>query len=265
MSHEDPDASPLAADDTGTHRRVALFADVHGNLPALQAAVAAAGDAGAEAHVYLGCLTWGPAPRQVFALAEQADVPVYFLRGNGERAAIEIGSGVRAPLTAVDEWMVPAHGPELLGRLARMPAALTVTVDGLGSVRLCHGSPRSDTELLTPGASADRIAAACAGTAERIVVHGHTHLQYSRDGAGRRIVGCGSVGLPYTEEPGAAYWTLIDGSGVQPQRTPVDLEETAAFVRSTGYPAAERYVGQLVSPPTPAEIIDDAEAKQFSD
>ncbi len=262
---EPRDAGPLAATHTGTHRRVALFADVHGNRPALQAAVSAAQAAGADAHFYLGCLTWGPAPREVFALAERADVPVFFLRGNGERAAIELGSGQRSPVGDVDEWMVPAHGPELLARLAGLPAALTATVDGLGTVRLCHGSPRSDVELLTPGTSADRIGAACAGTTEDIVVHGHTHLQYSRASAGRRIVGCGSVGLPYTEQPGAAYWTLIDASGVHPQRTPVDLEEAAAFVRSTGYPAAERYVGQLLSPPTPAEIVADAEAKLFSD
>lgn len=256
---------PLAPARVDPARRVALFADVHGNVLALQAALAAARAAGADLHCYLGCLTWGPQPQEVFALAESAAVPVRFLRGNGERAAIEIGAGDRAPDGAVDEWMVAAHGPELLGRLASMPAALTVPVEGVGDVRLCHGSPRSDIELLTPGTEATRIAVACVGVPESVVVHGHTHLQYQREVADRLVVGCGSVGLPYTDEPGAAYWTLLDADGVHPQRTPVDLDEIAARVRATGYPGAERYLTQLLTPPTPAEIVADAEARLFSD
>ena len=201
----------------------------------------------------------------MFALAERADVPVFFLRGNGERAAIELGSGQRSPVGEVDEWMVPAHGPELLARLASLPAALTVTVDGLGTVRLCHGSPRSDVELLTPGTSADRIAAACAGTTESIVVHGHTHLQYSRDecrpadrglrqrraalhrAAGRGVL---DVDRRLGRVPAANSDRSRGGRGLRA----VDRLSGGRTVRRTAALATDT-----------AEIVADAEAKLFSD
>jgi predicted phosphodiesterase len=249
--------------EAGSFERVALFADVHGNAVALRAALSAAAEQGAQAHLYLGCLTWGPEPREVVALALGAGVPVRFLRGNGERAVLELAAGEREPLDERDPWMVAAHG-DLVDTVATWPRALTVLV-GERRLRLCHGSPRSDVELLTPQTPQARLDEACAGVEEAVVVHGHTHLQYTRKAAPRTVVGCGSVGIPYTTEPGAAYWCLADSDGVHPQRTPYDVEEASAAIRATGYPQAERYIDSLVSPPTPDEIIADAEGKQFSD
>ena len=40
-----------------------------------------------------------------------------------------------------------------------------------------------------------------------MVVCGHTHMQFDRVVAGRRVINSGSVGMPYEDEPGA-YWTL---------------------------------------------------------
>ena len=37
---------------------------------------------------------------------------------------------------------------------------------------------------------------------------GHTHMQFERTIAGKRVVNSGSVGMPYEDEPGA-YWTLL--------------------------------------------------------
>jgi predicted phosphodiesterase len=48
-------------------------------------------------------------------------------------------------------------------------------------------------------------------------VCGHTHIQFDREIAGKRVVNSGSVGSPYEDEPGA-YWTL----DLEPQRTVYD-------------------------------------------
>ena len=40
-----------------------------------------------------------------------------------------------------------------------------------------------------------------------VVVCGHTHTQFERTIAGKRVLNSGSVGMPYEDEPGA-YWTL---------------------------------------------------------
>ncbi len=97
------------------------------------------------------------------------------------------------------------------------------------------------------------------------VVHGHTHLQYQREVAGRRIAGCGSVGLPYSADGPAAYWTLLDGDGVHPRRTGYGTDAAAADVLTGDYPGARRYAAQLTQPLDPEEITADAEAREFSD
>jgi len=259
------EAEALAAVRTGRFERIALFADVHGNPWALRAAVAQAERLGTDAHFYLGCLTWGPHPREVVEIATAAPVPTFLLRGNGDRAAWEIATGRRSADRPVHQWIVDAHGPHVIAQIGTWPSALTVDVAGHGPVRLCHGSPRSDIELLTPQTPEQRVLDACRGVDEHTVVHGHTHLQYQRPCAGRHIVGCGSVGLPYTEDVGFAYWTLIDSSGIHPQQTPYDLSSAVAAVRGSDYPDAERFATSLLTPPTPADIIADAEAREFSD
>jgi predicted phosphodiesterase len=40
-----------------------------------------------------------------------------------------------------------------------------------------------------------------------IVFCGHTHTQFERTIAGKRVLNSGSVGMPYEDAPGA-YWTL---------------------------------------------------------
>jgi predicted phosphodiesterase len=254
---------PLAAADIGTFGTVALLADVHGNARALAAVLDEA--ATADAVCLLGCLTWGPEPTTVLAMLADLDVPTFFLRGNGERAVLELAGGTRPAEHDVDEWMVRAHGEAGVQQLASWPRALTVSITGGDAVRLCHGSPRSDVELLTPGTDPDRVQEACGAIEESIVVHGHTHLQYQRTIGPRTIAGCGSVGLPYTEDGTAAYWTWLDADGVHPRRTAYDVEATIAAVQALSYPAAKRYVDTLTTPPTPAWIVADAESKLFSD
>lgn len=248
----------------GAFARVALLADVHGNVAALAGVLDEIRGA-VDAVCFLGCLTWGPAPVEVLSMAAGVKVPAYFLRGNGERAVLELAAGVREREHPSDDWMVQAHGADGLTRLGRFPEALTVTVPGGRNARLCHGSPRSDVELLTPESSPDRLSAACRGVAEPIVVHGHTHLQYQRTVAGRVVAGCGSVGLPYTDGPAAAFWTMLDADGVHPRRTEYDVTAAIRAIRAGTYPSAERYLESLLRPPRPADIILDAESKLFSD
>lgn len=195
----DPSILPvLPAVHIGSFDRVALISDVHGNSEALREVLDDVAVADVDAVCSLGCLTWGPHPLEVLDLLHQFGRPTFFLRGNGERALLELAAGTRAPVPPVDEWMVTAHGPDGVEELRAFPVALTVQINGGSRVRLCHGSPRSDIELLSWMTAAERIEAACTGVPERTVVHGHTHLQYQRKVAGRRVAGCGSVGLPYT-------------------------------------------------------------------
>ncbi len=254
---------PLAQLPDG-YARLALIADVHGNAPALTACLVDVERVGVDAVVFLGCLTWGPEPRAVVELARSVARPTYFLRGNGERAVLELAEGRRAAGATIDEWMVQAHGSALLSSLAEWPGSVTVALADGGSVRLCHGSPRSDIELFTPQTAAARIEQACAGLDERTIAHGHTHLQYHRRVAGRTVIGVGSVGLPYGGEGFGARWTLL-GHSIDQRTAPYDIESAVARAQAVGYPSASRYEQMLRHPPTVDDIVADAEPRSFSD
>ena len=111
--------------------------------------------------------------------------------------------------------------------------------------------------------SKERIGDATSGVPERTILHGHTHLQYERTVGDRRIVGPGSVGLPYTTGPFGARWAIL-GPDVRLLTTEYDMAEAERRIEPLGYPNP-KYLATLRRPPTPDDIILDAEARQFSD
>jgi diadenosine tetraphosphatase ApaH/serine/threonine PP2A family protein phosphatase len=245
-------------------RRLACLADVHANIAALEAVFASEQFRTADAVAFLGCTTLGPEPFAVLDECAKLSVPTYFLSGNGERAVVELSDGTRIDDEWVaGAWLVDCHGQRGVELIRRWPVGLIFEVEGLGSVRLCHGSPRSDIELFTPQTPPARIAEATAGVDEPVVVHGHTHLQYERTVNGKRIVGSGSVGLPYTSGAFGARWSLL-GPDVELICTPYDIESARARIAATDYPSS-KFLQTLEHPPNPEEIIADCEVKCFSD
>ena len=161
--------------------------------------------------------------------------------------------------------MPARHSRASLGFVAAIPFSIVIEITGLGPVRFCHGSPRSDTEVVTPATPGERFAELCAGVDEQVLVTGHTHLQFDRRVAGRRSVNPGSVGLPYHEgEPGTAYWALL-GPDVTLRQTRYDVTAAVAAAAGSGDPAAEKIEGLLLSPPSPGQITAEAEQLVFSD
>jgi predicted phosphodiesterase len=245
--------------------RVAVLSDVHANLPALEAVLAEVAASEADLVVFCGDLTWGPEPDRTVEMVTGLGDRALFIRGNSERAVVDMSRGDRPAEQERERWMVTAHSPASTTFVAGFPFSVVVEVAGLGPVRFCHGSPRSDTEVVTPGTPVDRFAALSEQIDERMLVTGHTHLQFDRSVAGRRSVNPGSVGLPYHHgEPGTAYWALL-GPDVALRQTRYDVAEAISRSQEVGDPAAGRITNLLTSPPTPAEVIEHAEGLVFSD
>src|SRR5262249_38874115 len=124
---------------------------------------------------------------------------------------------------------------------------------GLGTVRFCHGAPGSDELTITSLTPEARLRGLLKGVNERVVVCGHTHLQFDRTIDGIRVVNAGSVGAPYEVDP-AAYWALLDPH-VEFRRTAYDVEAAIAAIMATGYPKADEVVTFLMpDPERPARI-----------
>jgi putative phosphoesterase len=235
-----------------------VLSDVHGNALALSAVLAEVNDAGPDLIVFGGDLTWGPLPEETLRLVDALSIPALFVRGNAERALLEPDE---EPTERAD-WLREHHSPAALAFLATFAEQLSIEIEGLGRVRFCHGSPRSDEELVTPETAAERIRAAVAGVEERTIVSAHTHLQFDRRVAGVRTINPGSVGMPYEGRPGA-FWALL-GLDVELRRTDYDVAAAVNRYRESGDPLADRMIAILEQPPTREEVTAHAEQLEFS-
>lgn len=219
--------------------RVAALCDVHGNLAALEAVLAEVATLEVDAIVSGGDVVAGPFPRE--CLEKLIGVGAVFVRGNADV------DSPRAPAGSWD-WTAAQLDPLTLELLAEWPRSVS-----LGGVLYCHGSPRDEDEILTRVSPDERFRTALAGVTERIVVGGHTHVQFERVIDGIRFVNAGSVGMPYEGKQGA-FWALLDGEDVDLRHTPYAVDAAVASIRTSGYPASEQMAGWLLDPEDPDEV-----------
>jgi predicted phosphodiesterase len=240
--------------------RVAALYDIHGNDAALVAVLAEIERLDVDLIVVGGDVAGGPFPCEAVDAVRALDDRAIAIRGNGERELVEARLRLDAGTARIDpddvwssrtHWAAGVLDQARLDWMGALPPLASVDVDGLGDVLFCHASPRSDEEIVTPVSPEARILPMLAGVAQRTIVLGHTHVQFDREVAGRRLVNAGSVGMPYEGEA-AAFWALL-GPGVELRRTRYDVTVTCARVRESGIPDAEEYAEGLAHPPPAAE------------
>lgn len=200
--------------------RVAALYDIHGNLPALAAVLAAVPS---DATIVVGGdVAAGLFPAETVDRLRQLGDRVVWLRGNADRELAPGESGL-APGGVLD-WVRERLGPERIEFLHGLPPSVSLEIDGIGRVLFVHATPRNDVDIFTDRTPEAQVAPCFAGVEADLVVCGHTHIQFERQIAGVRVVNAGSVGMAYEDAPGA-YWTLL-GPGVEPQRTAFEPVET---------------------------------------
>jgi putative phosphoesterase len=240
--------------------RVAALYDIHGNLPALEATLRDARAAGVDAVVVGGDVVPGPMPYETLACLTALEVPVHFIRGNGDRVVatfLEGGDITEVPEAFRDAiaWTADQLDASQRQLLATWAPTATFETSGVGSTFFCHATPRNDVECFTRATPAERVEPVFAGVGAAVAVCGHTHMQFDRMVARHRIVNAGSVGMPFSGPPGA-YWLLF-ADGVHLRRTAYDVESAAKQFRKTGFPHVETMaIRYVVSPPTEAESLE---------
>jgi diadenosine tetraphosphatase ApaH/serine/threonine PP2A family protein phosphatase len=206
---------------------LAVLYDVHGNLPALEAVLADAAEAGADRYVLGGDYAlFGPWPAETVARLHELDAT--WIRGNGERWTARPGE---APDNDVVQGAIAASREELGAGLVDELLALPEQYSA-GDVRYCHASPVSDVRSFFPE-PADDEHELLAGADDDRLVFGHTHLQFRRRSphGGTELVNPGSVGMPFDGDPRAGY-ALVAGDGeLELRRVAYDHARSAAAAR----------------------------------
>jgi predicted phosphodiesterase len=185
--------------------RLAVLADVHGNLDALHAVLDDLRTQSPDLTVNLGDCLSGPLwPAETAELLIGLGWPT--VRGNHDR-------WLTAPPEPVGPWEADAL-PCLTAAHHRWLAALPPTLT-LENIFLCHATPASDTTywmhdvrpdgVFAPS-PAERVAALAGDLSSQLFLCGHTHLAAAvRLDDGRLIVNPGSVGCPAYEDDHPVY------------------------------------------------------------
>jgi putative phosphoesterase len=200
----------------------ACLYDVHGNLPALEAVLADAGDV--DRYILGGDYAlFGGWPGETVARLRELE-PATWIRGNVDRWTADPPDELREPVEAVRAEL----GDALVAELAALPA----TAED-GDLLICHGSPLSDVRSFQPEPADDEGELLAGVTASRLLF-GHTHLQFRRMSGAIELINPGSVGVPLDGDHRAAYALLHDDGRLEHRRVAYDHMASAAKLRSFG-------------------------------
>jgi putative phosphoesterase len=242
--------------------RIAIFSDVHGNLPALTATLADI-EAQRTDRVYcLGDLVgYASSPNEVIDLIRQRGIPT--IMGNYddgvgfERA--ECGCAYRDPIDQELgqeslEW-TKAHTTEANTAFLRgLLPQIRFEADGK-RILLVHGSPRKINEYLfedRPHSSFQRLARASDAD---VIAFGHTHMPYVKPVDDVLFVNVGSVGKPKDRDIRGCYAVLETPQvSVTLRRVPYDVAAAAQAIRQTSLPAKFARDLELAGAPEPAAV-----------
>jgi diadenosine tetraphosphatase ApaH/serine/threonine PP2A family protein phosphatase len=231
--------------------RYLIVSDIHANLPALNAVLAAA--ASFDRIWCLGDIVgYGPFPNE--CIARLREFPLVSLAGNHDWAAIgklDLGYFNREARTAV-AWTRAMLTPENKDFLESLPS--TTVENGF---TLAHGSPSQPIEeyILDPLSAEQNFRM----FKTQVCLVGHTHWPiafFRADGLehiciqiapqwnnaillknGRWIINPGSVGQPRDGDPSACYALLnVETGEWEYRRVPYPVEETQARMRQHKLP-----------------------------
>ncbi|MFO0729158.1 MAG: metallophosphoesterase family protein [Myxococcota bacterium] len=220
--------------------RVALISDLHGNLVALEAALAELDRRGVDRIISLGDVaTLGPHPAEVLDCLAQRGIPSVL--GNHDEFLLEpelIQRYTEAKIVrdAVD-WCRSALSAPSLDQVRGFVRGMELDLGFGATLSLFHGSPRSHMEDILATTPAEELDRFLDGKVATVLAGGHTHLQMLRQHRGMLIVNPGSLGMPFKEYVGGrapvvlphAELAIVDArpSGVSVELCRVPLEKRA--------------------------------------
>jgi predicted phosphodiesterase len=228
--------------------RIALFSDVHGNLTALNAVLAAL-----DRHRPLQMLV--AAGDHVLARSRPAETwdalmaaGCICILGNEDARLWDDGLAHTVPespwkpLVAVQApWAVAALGPARMAALHALPRSLRLVPASGEDLLVVHANIHSLTGWALKADTPDEdLARLYGGANARIVCCGHYHTACVREWIGMTLVNVASVSLATDSLPYAGY-TILDWDGawhVAQYRVPYDADAETTAMAASGIPQA---------------------------
>ena len=229
-------------------REIALFGDIHGNMPALTSVYDEIVTEGLNSHSYcVGDLVgYGPHPNEVVNFIRDHDIPT--IQGNYDYG---VGMDSDECGCAYNSTEARQHGRTSItwtnnvisdtnrGYLKRLAQQRTLVVGGT-KITLVHGSPRRINEYLYADRPESTFKRLLNLIDSDVLVCGHTHIPYHKQlSDGRHIINVGSIGKPKDGDSRACYVHLkVHGSGlsVDHRRVQYDISDVVTDIKQSGLP-----------------------------
>lgn len=220
--------------------RIAVFADIHGNLAALEAVLAEVEKLAPDHVIVLGDVVDG-APDSIACWRRVSDLEVPLLRGNHERYVYDFGTERASP-----EWSAPHFAPvrwavdqcDTSVRQAMQALPLTLRLPEAPELLFAHASSRSDNDSVFMHTPESVLAPMFPGVEASWIIRGHNHLPGLRSWGPRQILNLGAVGLPLDGHL-AAQFAVLERRNLNWRArhvaVPYDVEATLRRFRESGY------------------------------
>jgi predicted phosphodiesterase len=224
--------------------RIEIFSDVHGNVVALEAVLAAIRrDAAPDALFVAGDLALiGPRPAETLALLRSLDAR--FVMGNTDYYLVD-----EPPGGAEVDWTRARLSAKDMAFLRDLPFEQRLEVAPSHELLVVHANPRDLEQPIKPDSHDTLIRPLLEGASAEVVVFGHYHVPFVRKLDQWTLVDVASVGFPRDGDQHAVYATLTWERGawqIEHHRIAFDIEAVARDYTAVGYPDAKKAAEQLL-------------------
>jgi predicted phosphodiesterase len=234
--------------------KLAVLADIHGNLPALEAVISDLKNFDVDHVIVPGdVIGFGPFSRQTAEIVIRKGWSV--IRGNNEyllidyktpRAPIEWNDPVQFAPTA---WLDRQFDQNLKTLIAAWPDTLNLRFRDAPPIQVFHGTPDSPWDSLYWTLTNEEIERLLRSTEANYIICGHTHLPMDRQSGRWHIFNPGSVGVPIDGIFSASYMILEgneQGWKAAFRRISFDYDTIFEEFEKSGYNKESGPMGRLV-------------------
>jgi putative phosphoesterase len=196
----------------GINMRIAVIADIHGILPAMDAMLDEISKEKIEGIIVAGDMISGPNSVEVVNKLRQHNC--WMIRGNQENYILRLASGI-APDWQYNckqwnsvRWTYENMDCETLSFLQSLPEQRVVEFPEKDAIRVVHGSPENISELIYPDRDVSKLDKALEQVSESVVIFGHSHEAWMMKRNGKLAINPGSLGMSFFGEQHGTYAIL---------------------------------------------------------
>lgn len=244
--------------------QIALISDIHGNLVALEAAMAAIDALHVDRIVCLGDVaSMGAQPHKTVRYLASRDMPM--VMGNTDAnllnppALPDNANEFVQRFIAINQWCAEQLTSADRDFIQSFQSTITIPLENGRDLLCFHGSPRSYDDIIRATTTSDALEAYFEGTSAWLLAGGHTHDPLWRRYDQSWIINPGSVGLPVDFlENGQAVniprveFAVIDVTedrfNITFHHVAYEPEPLLAAIRSSGMPHNDWFINEWRHP-----------------